>query len=810
MQQERNKAPLARFALSPVALVAASLLQPLAAQAQAPGPTPAPAPASAEPAPQLRPSTQLRENIPAATRDQLPTFVEGDQVRGRTDVETVIEGNAELRRGDTILRANRIEYHQASDLARATGNVHINKAGNIFEGPLLELKVDAFEGFFNQPRYRFLRNDAYGEADRVDFIDEKHAVIRNATYTTCQRHPGPSWMPDWILRAASISLDQEEEVGEAKGAVLSFMGLPILPVPAMSFPLGERRKSGLLPPTIGLDNKSGLEFTQPYYWNIAPNRDATLYPTLMTKRGIDLGAEFRYLESNYSGLARGNYLPGDRLRDRDRWGFTVQHNQPSVVLPGLGPSSLNLNLNRVSDDNYWRDFSRNSASLTQRLLANDGILAWTWSDVSLMARVLRWQTLQDLTAPIIPPYDRSPQLNARQTRTRLFGGLETYVEGDYTHFAHAINDDLRALFPTTAEVTQPNAHRSFVLAQVSRPWQAPGWFITPKLQVHARHYNFDSPIATGARSENVTVPTFSLDSGVVLERNTSYFGRRFVQTLEPRAFYVYTPFRAQNHLPNYDSGINDFNFATVYTENAFGGNDRIADNNLLTLGAATRLLDPDTGAEAAKFAVAQRLRFKDQLVTLPGTAPVSERLSDILFGASVNLFPQWSADTTLQFNPKNRRSIRETVGVRYSPGPYRVISAAYRLQRGLSEQIDIGWQWPLNDLWGDKGQNLGPGMGEGEGRWYSVGRVNFSLKDRRLVDGLVGLEYDAGCWIGRIVLERLQAGTNSSNKRILFQLEFVGFSRLGSNALETLKQNIPRYQYLRERTTTPSRFSNYD
>jgi LPS-assembly protein len=148
--------------------------------------------------------------------------------------------------------------------------------------------------------------------------------------------------------------------------------------------------------------------------------------------------------------------------------------------------------------------------------------------------------------------------------------------------------------------------------------------------------------------------------------------------------------------------------------------------------------------------------------------------------------------------------------VSYYPGNYRVISAAYRLQRGLSEQIDIGWQWPLNDLWGDRGQNLGPGMGEGEGRWYSVGRLNFSMRDRRLVDAVVGLEYDAGCWLGRVVVERLQSSTSTSNKRILLQLEFVGFSRLGSNALQSLKQNIPRYQFLREQVRTPSRFGNYE
>jgi LPS-assembly protein len=224
----------------------------------------------------------------------------------------------------------------------------------------------------------------------------------------------------------------------------------------------------------------------------------------------------------------------------------------------------------------------------------------------------------------------------------------------------------------------------------------------------------------------------------------------------------------------------------------------------------SRLLDPGTGAEAARFGVAQRLRFKDQRVVLPGETAISERLSDLLFGASVALFPTWSADTTVQYNPKTGRSERTTLGARYTAGNYRVVNAAYRLQRGQSEQIDVGWQWPLNDLWGDRGRNLGPGLGEGEGRWYSVGRLNFSLKDRRLVDAIMGLEYDGGCWIGRVVFERLQSGTTSANKRVLFQLEFVGFSKLGSNALQTLKENIPRYQFLREQVTVPSRFGNYD
>ncbi len=344
----------------------------------------------------------------------------------------------------------------------------------------------------------------------------------------------------------------------------------------------------------------------------------------------------------------------------------------------------------------------------------------------------------------------------------------------------------------------------------SHPWTAPAGYITPKLQLHASNYQFDAPLASGSLSASRVVPTFSLDSGLVFERDASYFGRAFRQTLEPRAFYVNTPFRDQSALPNYDSGANDFSFASIFTENAFVGNDRISDNNLLTLGLTTRLLDPDTGAEAARFGVAQRLRFDDQNVTLPGGVPVTDRFSDILLGTTINWNTKWSVDSTVQYNPKTEQSVRATVGGRYSPGNYRVINAAYRFQRDSSEQIDVGWQWPLNDLWGDRGQELGAGMGQGEGRWYSVGRLNYSLVDRKLVDAIAGFEYDAGCWLGRIVLEQLAIGTTTAKQRIMFQLEFVGFVRVGVSPLKTLKENISNYQYLREQTITPSRFSNYD
>jgi LPS-assembly protein len=374
------------------------------------------------------------------------------------------------------------------------------------------------------------------------------------------------------------------------------------------------------------------------------------------------------------------------------------------------------------------------------------------------------------------------------------------VEGDFTRFQAD---------PTLT--LQSNALRSFALGQISRPWIAPQGFLTPKLQWHASSYQFDTPLSNGAVNAESIVPTFSLDSGLVFERDASLWGVNIVQTLEPRAFYVYTPYRNQSHLPNYDTGSNDFNFASIYTENAFVGHDKIADNNLLTLGLTSRYLDSRTGAQLARFGIAQRFRFEDQRVTLNSSAaPAEAGFSDVLLGAAVNVFDRWTLDSTVQYNAKTEQSVRSTVAASYNPGNYRVLNTAYRFQRGLSEQVDVSWQWPLNNLWSDSGLDLGAGRGQGAGRYYSVGRLNYSLDERRLVDTIMGVEYDAGCWLGRLVLQRVQTSNSTSTQNLIFQLEFVGFTRLGVGSQKTLTQNISRYQNLRESGSLTSRLSNYD
>jgi LPS-assembly protein len=768
----------------------------------------------------LKPSALLQEQIPGQHKRDLPVFIQADRISGRADIETRLEGDAVMRRGDTVIRANQILFNQAEDRLQAQGQVRINRSGNRFEGPLLELQVDTFEGFFTEPRFQFLRNQAHGQAKRIDFIDDSRAVIHQTTFTTCERKPGPSWLPDWVLKAQRIEVNSELNEARAEGASVQFKGVPVLPVPSVTFPMSPERRSGLLTPTIGVDNIGGAEYSQPYYWDIAPNRDLTLYNTLWSKRGLNVGAEFRYLESvqpDYRGQFRFDYMPNDLLRERSRWGLAQTHAGWFDV--GSERINMNLNLNRVSDDNYWRDFTRMSPTLTQRILPSDLQLSWNHGPFASSFRTLHWQTLQDPTAPITPPFDRMPQLFTRY-QSPLGQRVEVGVEADYSRFERAM------ACVTTATNTldcQPNAQRVYSQARVAYPMAFALGTVTPKLMMHARSYQFDTPLSTsgtlaasGPTSASVAVPTFSLDAVTVMERPASWAGRDMVQTLEPRIFYVNTPYRDQSRLPVYDTGRYDYNFATVYTENAFVGQDRIADNKLITMGATSRFIDPSTGVEAARFGLAQRLRLKDQNVLLPTeTEPISERLSDVLAGAMVQLNPAMQLDSTVQYNPKTTRSMRTTAGMRYMPGNYRLLSAAYRYQvdpttQQTSELIDTAWQWPIKSLWGAAGRDQGPGRGLGEDQWYAVGRLNYNLSEGKVVDAVLGVEYDAGCWIGRVVFERLQVAANQANQRLMFQLEFSGFARVGPNPLGTLKTHIPRYQYLRDQVSAPSRFGQYD
>jgi len=755
--------------------------------------------------PPQQPGVRFMPKLPQGPDADLPVVIESDTLYGRPDLESVAEGKVEFRRGTLTLKAERLEYQAPTDTARASGDVHIEHNGNTYSGSELLLKVQRFEGYFLSPTFFFSRLGAGGTAERFDFLGQDRGVATGATYTSC-----PPEDPDWILRADRVTIDTSTDEGSAEGAVLRFMGVPILAAPRLSFPLSDARKSGWLPPSVNLDNKSGLELAVPYYWNIAPNRDATFTPSVFSRRGVSLDAEYRYLEPGFQGVAQGFALPGDREANRDRWALNLAH-QARWEGTTVGLVDYGAAVQRVSDDEFWKDIHDRLPTKTPRLLPANAYAQRRfdsdWGDTVAYTRVEEWQTLQerDLASRIESPYQRSPQIGVRQRGARQ--GFEWTWEAEGNRFT---NDDEH--FDRDLQT----GSRLHALGSLARPWWplgSPGWIVTPRVSLNAASY--DTEALDGDRTESSrTIPTVSLDSSWVFERRTSFLGRELTQTLEPRLFYVNTPFKRQSDLPNFDSDDKDFNFTSIYSDNVFSGVDRVSDANQLTAGVTTRFLDGRTGAEALRLGVAQRMLLRDQRVTADDGPPITQRWSDLLLLGATNLIPHWWLDGTVQYNADISRAVRSVLGARYSPGPYRTVNAAYRYNRDQTEQIEVGWQWPLNEPARQhaastlaRDQQALDGYGPlaprtpptgCPGAWYTVGRVNYSQRDERVTDALVGLEYDGGCWIGRMVAERQSTGRSQATTRLLFQLELVGLSRLGSNPLKALRDNIPGYRLLRE------------
>ena len=756
---------------------------------------------------QLRLSPRLQPAPRGEAGSRAPIILRARELRGRPDLDTVADGDVELRSGGLVMRADTLTHEQAEDLAVARGNVRISRDGNVYTGSELQLRLHRFEGFFVNPTYRFARNGAGGTAQRVDFLDDQRVIATGANYSSCPSDG--SGGPAWLLSTDSIKLDFAANEGIAENAVLRFYGVPILAAPVLSFPLTDERKSGWLPPGLNLDSKSGLQVALPYYWNIAPQRDATLTPVVSAKRGIGMETEFRYLEPRHRGELDLRLLPHDRMAGDSR--FAV-----SLASDAELPLDVNARARwlRVSDDAYWKDFSRGVQSTTPRLLASDIALHTSLADWAFYARVRRWQVLQDIGSPIEAPYERLPQLGANYSR-RFDSGPQTGLEFELNRFA----DPSRGV--SAPRATGARAHS---LGWLAWPVGTPGWTVTPKLLYNAAVYSLDRPVidpvtgqpVDGRRSMARWVPTFSLNSAWLLERDATWFGRATRQTLEPRMLYVNTPYRRQDALPNFDAAAKDFNFDSIFTENAFSGVDRVSDAHLLTAGVTTRILDAQTGAEAMRLGLVQRYLYRDQLVT-PDGAPLTQRISDILLLGSTTLVPDWRLDASLQYNPDGNRVVRSIVGARYSPGPYRTVGATYRLASGASEQVELAWQWPLFGATpGTARAAAGNGSGSNNnsstctGSWYSVGRANYSTRDRRITDSILGMEYDAGCWIGRVVAERQSTGVSEATTRLLLQIEFVGLSRLGTNPLQVLKDNIPGYRLLRDERAPVDPLNSYD
>jgi LPS-assembly protein len=760
----------------------------------------------------LLPSRKLKPLPAGDAANALPAIVRAKSMRARPDIDAEAEGDVEFIRGDVSIRTDNIRYEVPDDLATARGKVNLRRDGLRVSGDAMELRVQRFEGFVLRPDFDFDQLGAGGSASRIDFIDSGRAVAQDARYTSCPRDG--SGDPDWVLQADRVTLDLDANVGLAEGARLRFLGTTILALPAISFPLTDARKSGWLPPSLAIDSRSGVELAVPYYWNIAPNRDATLTPRVMTRRGLGVDAGFRYLEPQYAGELVAEVLPFDRAADRSRHALGWRH---EGALPRN--SRWWADVARVSDDEWWKDFDDTFGSVAPRLLAQRGGFETAFGVPGggglAYARVQHWQVLQGSDQTVTSPYQRSPQLGLRLDSRRF--GLEAALTSEYNRFS----------LPTgEGDPTRALGERWHAEGSVSLPWRQPGWWLVPRLALHTTHYKLDEPLADGRQRPSRTLPTFSLDGGLTFERDTEGFGRNLRQTLEPRLMYVNTPFREQTGLPNFDSAGRDFNFSSIFAENAFSGVDRVSDAHQLTAGATTRLFDAGNGAEVLRLGIVQRYLLRDQRVAPQADGsvdgpPLEQRFSDVLLLGSTSVLPGWALDASTQYSADSSRPVRSVLAARYSPGPFRTVGVTYRYARELSEQVELGWQWPLRlsaeptpaaALVGASAVGAAvSARGNGcSGNWYTVGRVSYSQRDARLTDALLGFEYDAGCWIARVVGEQRSIGSSEATKSLLVQLELVGLSRLGSNPLQVLKDNIPGYRLLRDDSRRSSEPSPYE
>lgn len=664
-----------------------------------------------------------------------------------------LSGEVQALRDGQALHADRARYEQDTGRLDAEGNVSYLREGLAVDGERGTFSLDADSGTLAGARFRLFARHARGEAENARMVDSNVTVLETARYTTCD--PGDE---DWLLRASRVRLDRSTGIGTARNARLSFMGVPFLYTPWISFPIDDRRRSGFLYPGVRDSSRNGLEFSLPYYLNLAPNYDATLTPTYMKKRGMMLDSELRYLGRRHVGLIDVSWLPDDRemQRERSRIGYLHQ------TLPGLGPS-LDVNYNRVSDPGFFDDFGNDLGIASITHLEQRAALGYQAENWMASARLQRYQTVDEAIPPNNRPYRQEPALTFRSQLPEYNFRPNARLIGSYVDFRHD---------------TRLEGRRMEVQPGITFPMYTLAAYLQPSLTLRHTSYRLDD--ATGADGDSLdrTLPVVTIDGGVFLERNFDWGKRELIQTLEPRLYYLYVPYREQDHLPRFDAGVPDFNFSQLFRDNRFNGSDRVGDANQLATALVTRFIDAQTGREWLQAGIGRIHYFQDRRVQLAGE-PQTARRSDLV-GEVTATMGIVTARLDARRSEETDRIDRAGVALQYRPGPRRLLGVGYRFRDDILEQTDLTVLWPLGS------------------RWHVIARHNYSLHDRRTLETLAGFEYRSCCWRARMVSRRYLdsvAGVQDPeyNRSLYLQIEFIGLASLGDDLESLLERGILGY-----------------
>lgn len=729
---------------------------------------------------QLREVPMLLLPEQPADDEALPVFGSARQMHssnGDLGPQLTFEGDARLRKIGSALRADRIDYWRDLHRVEATGNVSVEQAGARMTGPRLLMQLDTGKGSFDQPSYDLTGVGGRGRAERLDFIGNRFMQLFGGSFSSCR--------PDneaWRIEAERLDLDLENSQGFGRDARLKIRDRTVMRLPVVAFPLNDRRQSGFLSPSLEINSRTGLALTAPYYFNLAPNYDLTLAPQLSTRRGLRLGSEFRFLTHPMAGNIRLDSIPRDSETGHSRYSYNADGTFRRI----LGWSGA-WNLQGVSDDNYFVDYSRTLIDSAERSLPREAYLTRSFGDWSMLVRALRYQNI--LEARLAPPYEKVPQLQLTNDIVDLHG-FDISLLSDMTQF--------RSPQPGAVE-----GNRLVVNPSISYPLQGGGWFFTPRFGLHASHYELNSQARD--RSISRVLPVFSIDTGLVMERDSRWLGEDSIQTLEPRLFYVRTPYRDQSAIPVFDSAASDLSFAQLFSENAFTGHDRIADADHLTAALVSRQIEQATGIERLRLAVAQRFYFSGQDVSIPGQPVRVDRRTDLLFAASADLRGGHSLNGGMQYAVRDERVPRLNLSYRYRPGDRKLFNAGVRYQAREYAQWDTSWSWPV------------------AAQWTMLGRLNYSFLKQRtdpvglpvdgqpgLVEGLLGVEYTQDCWAARVVLHRFVTTEKKRTTAAYLQFDLRGLGRLGNDPSDILARNIPGYSRPDNNLTPAVRYYGYE
>ena len=666
-----------------------------------------------------------------------------------------VDGNAVLN--------GRVTVHQEERSVTADSVTYDNDSGRItvhgkvdFEDPRLRVRsetgtYDSTGGAkFGEAAFDLLDRNGRGVASSIDVHPDGKVQLAMLRYTTC-----PVGNQDWMLQASSLSLDTALQQGVARGVHMRFKGVPILYTPYLSFPLGDARKSGLLFPSFAHSGTNGYDVEIPYYFNLAPNYDLTLTPGVLSARGVQLGGEFRYLGAASHAQIETNFLPSDAIAHSDRAYMHV-----TDITDLSSRLRLDVDVASVSDSNYFENFAVGSDQTSVTYLERRASLLYDDDYWRVRAQLQNFQTIDIALAADQRPYSSVPRVQA--------DGL--WPIGD-TNFEFAMGaeavDFLRGVGPTGLRLDLSPEFR----------WseRTAGWFFVPAVGYRFTQYDLQNVQPGDPQTPTRALPYARLDTGLVFERDAGADGGR-TQTLEPRLVYSYVPYRNQDALPLFDTGLPDLNLTELFRTNRFVGADRVGDADQLSMGMTTRLFDSVTGLQYLSATLGQTRYFSEPKVTLPGLTPEIYRASDLIGQVSITAYKDFSVNLEYQWNPYTSVTDKSEVLIQYRPNPSEVVNVGYRFQRDILEQWDASFALPIAD------------------HWNTVGSMVYSLVDHQIIEQVAGFEYKSCCWRIQVVQRRyLTSRTGTLDTSIALQLELVGLSSVGKSADTFLERSIRGY-----------------